>query len=206
MSATRLRTGQCLDCLLDFARVDPLDLVPVEEVAHRAAMLGQDETVYIQAEPVPDRAPVADPHAVRLIPAGVALDARRHEAAIDPRISRDIADPGLHRSHVGIVHGASHLACPVEGCAQDRQYDRRCSGMPPAARGLTRPAIVISSIRIEPVRMPPRRSTSLPTSTMRRYMSLRLPAIVTSCTGIRDARRSRPRSPRRRANSRRSRR
>ena len=95
------RTGQCLDCLLDFARVDPLDLVPVEEVAHRAAMLGQDETVYIQAEPVPDRAPVADRHAVRLIPAGVALDAGRHEATIDPRISCDIADPGLHRSHVG---------------------------------------------------------------------------------------------------------
>ena len=31
--------------------------------------------------------------------------------------------------------------------------------------------------------MPPRKSTSLPTSTIRRYMSLRLPAIVTSCTG-----------------------
>jgi hypothetical protein len=45
------------------------------------------------------------------------------------------------------------------------------------------PAMVISSMRIEPVRIPPRTSMSDPTSTILWYMSLRLPAIVTSCTG-----------------------
>ena len=45
------------------------------------------------------------------------------------------------------------------------------------------PAIVISSMRIEPVRMPPRTSMSDPTSTIFWYMSFRCPAIVTSCTG-----------------------
>ena len=45
------------------------------------------------------------------------------------------------------------------------------------------PAMVISLIRIEPTRTPPRRSTSLPIAAMLRYMSFRLPAMVISCTG-----------------------
>ena len=45
------------------------------------------------------------------------------------------------------------------------------------------PAMVISSMSIDPVRIPPRTSMSDPTSTIFWYMSFRLPAIVTSCTG-----------------------
>jgi len=45
------------------------------------------------------------------------------------------------------------------------------------------PATVIDSIRIEPVRMLPRMSTSLPTATRPRNMSFRLPATVISSTG-----------------------
>ena len=41
------------------------------------------------------------------------------------------------------------------------------------------PARVMDSIRIEPVRMLPHGSTSLPTATSPRNMSLRLPAIMT---------------------------
>ena len=45
------------------------------------------------------------------------------------------------------------------------------------------PARVMDSIRIEPVRMLPLGSTSLPTATSPRNMSLRLPAMVISSTG-----------------------
>ncbi|MNQ62716.1 hypothetical protein D3C85_770720 [compost metagenome] len=45
------------------------------------------------------------------------------------------------------------------------------------------PATVIFSISTEPVRMLPRSSRSLPTASTWRNMSLRLPAMVTSCTG-----------------------
>jgi hypothetical protein len=45
------------------------------------------------------------------------------------------------------------------------------------------PAMVIRSIRIEPVCLVPRTCTSLPTATMPASMSLRLPAMVISSTG-----------------------
>src|SRR5690606_34419512 len=45
------------------------------------------------------------------------------------------------------------------------------------------PAMVTESTRIEPVRMLPRASTSLPTATIARNMSRRLPAMVISSTG-----------------------
>ena len=45
------------------------------------------------------------------------------------------------------------------------------------------PATIIFSIRIDPVWILPRRSTSLPTCTILRYMSARLPATVISSTG-----------------------
>ena len=45
------------------------------------------------------------------------------------------------------------------------------------------PAIVICSIRSDPVRMAPRVSTSAPTSRIPRNMSARLPAMVISSTG-----------------------
>ena len=45
------------------------------------------------------------------------------------------------------------------------------------------PAMVISSINSEPMRIPPRRSTSEPIATMSRYIFLRLPAMVISWTG-----------------------
>ena len=68
-------------------------------------------------------------------------------------------------------------ACARSACACGAGH-----GAPPQS-----PAMVISSIRIEPVRMPPRTSMSEPTSTICWYMSFRLPAIVTSCTGYCDA-------------------
>ena len=51
------------------------------------------------------------------------------------------------------------------------------------AAGDQLPARVMDSIRIEPVRMLPLGSTSLPTATSPRNMSLRLPAMVISSTG-----------------------
>ena len=64
----------------------------------------------------------------------------------------------------------------------------RCAPIYPTRHGVTPPgdqlpARVMDSIRIEPVRMLPFRSTSLPTATSPRNMSLRLPAMVISSTG-----------------------
>ena len=61
----------------------------------------------------------------------------------------------------------------------DRGSVKRCSICRPGYS----PAIIISLTSIEPTRTPPRTSTSLPIAAMFLYMSLRLPAMVISCTG-----------------------
>ena len=61
----------------------------------------------------------------------------------------------------------------------DRGSVKRCSICRPGYS----PAIIISLTSIEPTRTPPRTSTSLPIAAMLLYMSLRLPAMVISCTG-----------------------
>jgi hypothetical protein len=56
----------------------------IEEVRHGAGVLGQHESLHVQAEPPADGPPVADWHAVRFVTAGIALDSRRDEPTVDP--------------------------------------------------------------------------------------------------------------------------
>jgi membrane protein len=92
-------------------------------------------------------------------------------------IRRDAVNPSLEA--LGSASMPRTARRMTTGCLAPAR--RRCTLALPTSR--QSPAIVISSIRTEPVRMPPRTSMSAPTSTMCRYMSFRFPAIVTSCTG-----------------------
>lgn len=70
--------------------------------------------------------------------------------------------------------------------SRNRRISEQCTPYCAAARELLQshcPATVIRSIRMEPHCLDPRTTRSLPTETMPRNMSFRLPAIVISCTG-----------------------
>ena len=108
-----------------------------------------------------------------------------------PSAGQEPGGPGLLRSGRARGAGTGGRVRPRPGGALARLGDR----VPPtphrerpAGRGLRvtvrqLPAIVICSTRMDPVRMPPRASTSAPTSRIPRNMSARFPAMVISSTG-----------------------
>ncbi len=103
------RPDQAFDRLHHLGRIDPLHLVGVEEVLHRAAMLGQGEPDGVEGQPVAHRPPVEDLHLTRLIDAGVELRPRRHEPAVHTRCRGEVVDLRLDRLGLGRVYGHRRL-------------------------------------------------------------------------------------------------
>ncbi len=69
-----------------------------------------------------------------------------------------------------------------------RPAREECSARKPSAAGrLTRPRASSPTATLSLVRIAPRRSTSVPSATMSRYICFRFPAIVISCTGYASA-------------------
>ncbi len=114
------------------------------------------------------------------------LEVARHQGSGHnaPRGRADAAGGPAAGEHRG---GAPQQLRRAHACATCWTRPRGCHWQPraPEARAAGySPAIVISPMSTEPVRIAPRASTSLPSATMSWYMSCRLPAMVISCTGI----------------------
>ena len=88
-------------------------------------------------------------------------------------IVRLFMNPGLTRSS-GQLRGAR---------APEQAFPRWSARTRASAKPRQFPATVISASKIDPVRVLPRRSTSLPTAAMFKYMSFKLEATVISSTG-----------------------